>query len=993
MDPVEEIKRKIDIVEFILEYLPLKKMGRNFAARCPFHEESKPSFMVSQDRQIFRCFGCLPKGGLVKTKRGLHPIEQVKLGDLVASGKGRLRRVILTHERLFEGKIIEIQVRKLTGKVSLTQDHNVFVIRGAPYTKVFKNFSRRIRRYSDLTQEIYQKKLEKYFPVRKIKAGELRIGDYLLYPIDTSVEELDFLDLEKYVTRKNTPNPMQPREIPLKVPISDDFLKLLGYWITEGSIGSRFVRFSLGPKEKAFADEIRYLLKGIFGLPASLHIRNGKRTGIELSCSNVLLANVFENLCGKGAANKRIPFELERVSPKKQKVIIDALVKGDGRIFTPKLSPNLRYSITTSSQILAEQIRDILLRCNFFPSISVIEAKIDKKGISHKRFFRISWTEKGQSRYKVKIFDKDGFCYWILPIRSLEEKKFKGRVYNLTVAKDHSYVANNFAVANCEAKGDIFAFLELREGLTFPEALEILAKRAGVALPRYDPKKKSEKEKIISINSLAAQFYNFFLLKHKVGEKARVYLKNRGVKKESVEDFQLGYAPKSSILGKFLEKKGFSLSEIAHAGLLVAREGGKYLDRFYDRIIFPIRDLRGQILGFSGRIIELGREKPKETEPKYLNSPETPVFQKGALLFGLDLAKDAIREANQAVLVEGEFDVISSHQAGVKNAVGVKGTALTQDQINLIGRFTENIDICFDTDLAGDAAARRGIELADRTGLNIKVIQTGEFKDPDEMIKKDPKKWKDAVSAAVPVYDWLIQSALLRYDSKDAYGKKKIGQELLPIFTRISDEIVKAHYIDKLAQKLAISPSTLFQAIGRLGQPESRMGKEERSVLPAKVNSREKLCEHFLALILQGHELVEDRKNWPEPKDFPAGALKNLFERIIISSFGKRTNAGKNFRLGDFVKSLEGELVDVADRLILVDMSGTIEDRKLYQAELAKVVSKMRELKIREELLDLSKKIKKIEEERKEKELILLQKKFDRLKVELAQAVKGTQRT
>lgn len=546
-----------------------------------------------------------------------------------------------------------------------------------------------------------------------------------------------------------------------------------------------------------------------------------------------------------------------------------------------------------------------------------------------------------------------------------------------------------FRCFGCEAKGDIFAFLERKEGLTFPEALETLAKRAGVNLPVLAPKKKGEREKMIAANSLTAELYCYLLQKHHIGEKAREYLKKRAVTADSIEKFQLGYAPSSSVLAKFFEKRGFTFPELSQAGLVIARGGGRYSDRFYDRLIFPIRDLRGQILGFSGRIIETDKTQQNETGPKYLNSPETPIFKKGTLLFGIDLAKDAIREEDQAILVEGEFDVITSHQVGVKNVVAVKGTALTGDQISLVGRFTENMAICFDTDLAGDAAARRGIEMVDQAGMNIKVVQTGNFKDADEMVKASPQKWRDAVKAAVPVYDWLIDSVLSRYDRKTAEGKKKIGQELLPIFSRISDELVKAHYLERLAQKLDLETDAIYRALRKTGSLEVPTRNVAQTESP-KSSKQDRLAEQFLALLLQGCDKVVNRDSWPEPADFTNPTLKNLFERIIISPLGKKAKAGDEFHLGDFITKFGPELSEEVDRLMLLNFGEATYDQETFVKELAKTALKLEESSIRGELADLSKKIKSVEREGKQTELLKLQRKFDILREELVKIVKAS---
>jgi len=546
-----------------------------------------------------------------------------------------------------------------------------------------------------------------------------------------------------------------------------------------------------------------------------------------------------------------------------------------------------------------------------------------------------------------------------------------------------------FRCFGCDEKGDIFAFLEKKEGLSFPEALEVLAKRAGVTLERFEPRKKSELEKLLAITNWAAKLFHYLLTKHDLGRRARIYLGKRGIKEKTMIDFSLGYAPKSGgFLSKFLESKGFQLPDVVLSGLLISRAQGGYFDRFRDRIIFPIKDVKGQVVGFSGRVIELDGEEISEKEPKYLNSPETPIFQKGNLLYGLDLAKDAIREKNLAILVEGEFDVISSHQANVKNVIGVKGTSLTREQVGLVSRFSENMAICFDTDSAGDAAVRRGIELAEQAGMNIKVIQTDGFKDPDEMIKDSPQKWQEIVERSVPVYDWLIDSALRRFDRATAEGKKKIGQELLPIFSRISDELVKAHYLQKLAASLRVTEEVLWRALDKNKAKTLVFEDVAVSKNTTDIRSKDKLsllCERFLALILQGWEFCENRDFWPQPAAFPSGPLKKIFEDIIISPLAKRSKKKESFELGHFLKSLPEETIALADRLVLTDLGDVLEDKIKFKAELEKRAKEIKIYSLKKELKELSFEIQEAEQAGDKVKLLNLQKTFDKISEELGQ--------
>lgn len=495
-----------------------------------------------------------------------------------------------------------------------------------------------------------------------------------------------------------------------------------------------------------------------------------------------------------------------------------------------------------------------------------------------------------------------------------------------------------FRCFGCEVKGDIFAFIQEKEGFTFRESLEFLAKKAGVTLPRYDKKTRDEKERLAEINTLAAKLYRHILLNTRTGAVARKYLQGRKIAPALWEKFNLGFAPPQPVLEKFLTKAGFGFAEIAQSGILVAGDFGKFFDRFRQRLIFPIFNLQGTIIGFSGRVIN------DQQEPKYLNSPETLIFQKGSNLYGLNLAKDAVKNTGFAILTEGEFDVIASHAAGAENVVAVKGTALTGDQIKLISRFTDQIALCFDVDLAGDAAARRGIELADQAGLNIKVIRIAGAKDPDEAVRKSKDLWTGSVNAAIPVYDWLIEEVFGRYDGKTAYGAKKISDEILPVLARISDEIVRAHYFQKLASKLGLTEEALWEKAAKFKDSQKVEIVERQEEQAEPVSRAEKLSEYYLALLLQGHQFVNSRKDWPDPESIVID-LRNFYQEIIISILG----AG-DFDIKNFSASLGAENLKILDSLLFISLGQSLDSEAAFGEELKKTVKSLNQSYYKEKI-------------------------------------------
>lgn len=391
----------------------------------------------------------------------------------------------------------------------------------------------------------------------------------------------------------------------------------------------------------------------------------------------------------------------------------------------------------------------------------------------------------------------------------------------------------------CGESGDVFSFLQNYEGLSFREALEQLAEQTGVKLESYKPDRNEEEVKrYYQILNLAKEFYSYLLLNHSVGQVARDYLKGRDISLAQISQFNLGFAPDTwDTLVRYLHgKKKFSLKEIEACGLIsLSAKGG--FDRFRGRIMFPLTDFRGRVVGFSGRLIE---DKPNEG--KYINTPETKIYHKRELLFGLDQARSAIRKKNRAILVEGEFDVISSFAAGVYHTVGIKGSAVTEEQVRLLMRLTKNLTLCLDADSAGDAATKRGIEMADKLGVEVTVVSVIGGKDPDELARSDSKTWKALVKKPVSAYQFYIDSATSRYDLASASGKKAVAEELVPMLAKITNSVEQAFYIDKVAILLGVTADVIRQEIDRFGR------KQQLGVVAQATKSEEAPDTQIIAL-------------------------------------------------------------------------------------------------------------------------------------------------
>lgn len=472
----------------------------------------------------------------------------------------------------------------------------------------------------------------------------------------------------------------------------------------------------------------------------------------------------------------------------------------------------------------------------------------------------------------------------------------------------------------CGEGGDVFEFVMRTDGLEFGEALRVLAQKAGVTLKSEDFKRASEKQQLFDANRMAGRFWHEVLLRSPQAEPARAYVyKKRALAETTVEDFLIGYAPESwDATLKFLGKKGFAPDVCARAGLVVPSERGGY-DRFRNRLMFPIRDGQGNIVGFTGRVMP-GADGVELKEAKYVNTPQTLAYNKSKILFALDRAKDDIRRKKFAVVVEGNMDAIASHQAGVKNVVASSGTALTSDQLDLLKRFCSRIVLSFDADDAGENAARRGIDAAVASGFAVRVLvlPPDAGKDPDDCIRKDPEAWKKAIADAIPFMDWYISRAKAKTDFTDPESKKEAANILLAEAAKLPEPVERSHWVRVFAEMFETPESLLFEKVQKMrnetaprgrGVEESRGRVAERPKLaqarPAVMGRLRLVSEHVLGLTFAWPEDFADSAIaaiMPEQLD---DALAPLYTRFVVEYSGRRSGGASSGATG--VTPVEGD--------------------------------------------------------------------------------------
>ncbi len=483
--------------------------------------------------------------------------------------------------------------------------------------------------------------------------------------------------------------------------------------------------------------------------------------------------------------------------------------------------------------------------------------------------------------------------------------------------------------------GDIFGFIMEVEGMNFREALEFLARKAGVEIETFDSKRSREisekKERLRKILQISANFYQHMLVRNK--EALNYVFKNRKLSKEIVQEFKIGFAPNTQkMLTNFLLKKGFAMSDIRDAGLL-NRFGG---DIFRNRMVIALQDSGGSPVGFTGRII-----KDEPNAPKYLNTPQTLLYDKSSNIFGLSQAKNEIRKAGFVVVVEGNMDVISSHQAGVKNVVATAGTAMTVHHLKALGRFSNDVRLCFDSDQAGISATERAISLSQQAGVELSIItlnqSAGEAKDPDELIQKDLELWKDSISKPQPAIEWIFDQYEKRLNIATAVGKKEFSTIALKLVENLNDPVEKDFYIEQISKRIGISKTTLL----------GKFDEKPRPVKPKRRIKIEKTDEKFvdeyiyeddlLALAIKEQKLAEMLSELQD--NILHDKQRNQILQILKSN---NLDLLKNF--DDYVKilllkaderlgNIKGSATDEMKRLIHKIKTQNLQERKINLQE------------------------------------------------------------
>jgi DNA primase len=512
----------------------------------------------------------------------------------------------------------------------------------------------------------------------------------------------------------------------------------------------------------------------------------------------------------------------------------------------------------------------------------------------------------------------------------------------------------------CGIGGDIFSFIMKKEGVDFAQALHLLANKAGVSLVALAPPEKQtqnkEREKLFELNEAAAEYYHHLLLNASVGKIARNYVSKRGLSPEIIENFQLGFAPEGwDILKQYLKDKEYGEAGLLASGLLVEREDKNAYDRFRNRLMFPIRNIQGKVIGFGGRALD-------DSLPKYLNSPQTQVFDKSSSLYGIDRAKAAIRQKDQAVIVEGYMDVLMAHQHGLYNVVASMGTAMTDKQLSILKNLTKNLILALDADAAGEEAISRSGEMIDKMlpvppsfygwvryedahNAEVKILVLPKDKDPDDIIKEDPSLWQRLIVDAKPMIDFILETVMAKVNLGSARDKSSAAEKLLPLLFHMEDSIRQAHYVERLARLLKIDERDLHDKMKKLKVDERkrRASKSIRAFAPAVPAitsfSPEQYC---LALLLQYPELKSGSTGL-SPDHFENTGNRELFVKWQQSSDFASLRDSLDNALQEYLESLIAKvlppILKESERARFEDLSQCInrlQERRLKTLEAEK---------------------------------------------------------
>ena len=937
---IEEVRGAANIVEVASEFTALRRQGTRFVGLCPYpdHSEKTPSFSVSQDQGFYYCFGCLEANERMWTSRGLIPIAAAEIGDRVIGLDGRSE--VITDKMFKSGSTLRIRTGAAKEGVELTPDHwCVFVKK----QEALRAISRVHLRYSGSDQIRLSNKLRKRDLDARLSvehASDVQEGDFWLYPV-IPVEDRDSASLAgERVIKPDTKGPRTERVTELHVNPATAWL--YGVWLADGSLCEGGVKWSFGAHEaESLAAKVMLILKEEFGKPSTTFVRPDKN-GCEVTCSSTDLAVLFGHWFGHGCANKRVPAEALNWARECQAALIEGYVEGDG------YTNNGSTRVATVSEELAYGVFGLCIQTREVCSLSVTPARTGKDGVRRKRTFHVHMPGRESLKgFFARINGTDYFWSIVQEVETAREEPTT--VVDITTTGSHTFLTKMGITHNCQRGGDAIKLVTELKSFSFVEAVSYLAERSGVELQfeggadsEAAKKRNLRRRNIHKALAAAAVYYHKYLLKSRSpeAEHARRYLKERGIGLSTIEEFRLGFAPPRGASGFLRAASRLDLDReiLEAAGLLSARGG----ERFSGRITFPISDRRGRIVGFGARA--LGEEVPK-----YLNSPETEIFNKRDLLYGFPQVMEAVRRERSVLVVEGYTDVLMLYQSGIKNAVATLGTATTPSHLRTLSGYADRIYLLFDPDEAGEratqkvrSAAKEAIDPEDpkkrtsirnvrqatvaaaRMKLDLRVLRLAE--DPADWLRKHPpEEFTELLYGAVPILEYVFRRKIRRSASADTAERSRAMSEVKDLLREISieDPIFYQDALRLAAEALSLDPQILEEPGAAI--PPASTSRETGPADPLEEAGRE-----VLALILAHPKLAAI----PLEQGVQTTSLSEPF-KLRPEDFGDETDA----RIFALLREHAGEGLDavLSDGRArpLMDRIGSLasEGEKLYASE------------------------------------------------------------
>jgi DNA primase len=867
---IEEVREAANIVEVASEFTALRRQGARFVGLCPYpnHSEKTPSFSVSPDQGFYYCFGCLKANERIWTSRGLIPIAAAEIGDRVIGLGGRFE--VVTNKVFQPGSTLRVRTAAANEGIELTPDHWCVIVKRK---EALRAVSRPHLLYSKsnpsrTSTTLRESDLDARLSVEH--ASDVREGDFWLYPVIP----------EEY--RGRTPLPGQrvvnpcrggSRTNPVKeLHVNRRTAWLYGLWLAGGSLCRGGVEWSFDlQRAESLVAKVALILEGEFAKPSTAFVRaDGNVCGVR--CSSTDLAALIGHWFGCGCTDKRVPVEALSWARECQAALIEGYVEGNG--YTRGALP----SVATASEELAYGLFALCIQIRKVCSLSFAPAQTCENGIERMGtyYLHLPGRESLQGFF-AKLNGTD--YYWSVVQEVAATREEHATVVDISTTGSHTFLTKMGVTHNCQRGGDAIKLVSELKSFSFVDAVSYLAERSGVELQFEGAAADSDavrrrnlrRRTIHKALAAAAVYYHKYLQRSQSpqAQQARNYLKRRGLELSTIEEFRLGYAPPRGTSG-FLQaasRLDLPVEILDAAGLLSARGG----ERFAGRITFPISDRRGRIVGFGARA--LGDEVPK-----YLNSPETEIFNKRNLLYGFPQVMDAMRNERAALVVEGYTDVLMLYQCGIRNAVATLGTATTPSHIRTLSGYVDRIYLLFDPDEAGEratqrvrAAAREAIDPDDpkrlagsrnvrqatvaaaRMKLDLRVLRLSE--DPADWLREHrPEEFIELLSGAVPVLEYVFRHRLRLSQSGDTAGRSRAMSQIKELLReiKVEDPIFYQDAVRLAAEALSISPEILEEP----GAPAAPQRYPQESGRPT--DPLEEAEHEVLALILARPDLTAE---------------------------------------------------------------------------------------------------------------------------------------